>query len=114
MILACAVLFALSAKAQDTTKQQMNQYKDPTVAQLFGVLFTGGGHIYAGEVGKELLLMGIGGGATALGLYATLDQHDDCHPSDCPDQTNFTPLYVGAAVRPAYNQGPGLALRMEL
>ena len=114
-------------------------YKDPMIARLFSVILTGGGHIYAGEVRKGLLLMGIGGGATALGLSVTLDQNDDCHPSDCPGPTNFTPLYVGTAVgaaawiygivdadnavreynqrlavRPAYNQGTGLALRVGL
>lgn len=59
--------------------------KDPTIGLLLSILVTGGGHFYAGETTKGLILLGIGVGAYVAGAALS-------------DSDNLTPLYLGAVV----------------
>ena len=52
--------------------------KDSTIGLLLSILITGGGHFYAGETGKGLLLLAVGIGAPVTG--ALLSDGDNVAP----------------------------------
>jgi hypothetical protein len=76
-----ALLFTLFvaptyAAAQETPAVQQGQqsgpsYKDPGTATRIAGLITGGGHVYAGETKKGLLLLGGSLGSVVLGSVLT-------------------------------------------
>ena len=63
----------------------MASEKDETIGLLLSILITGGGHFYAGETSKGLLLLGVGVGSLVAG--AALSTSD-----------NLTPYYIGLGV----------------
>jgi len=60
--------------------------KDPGTATLVSIFVIGGGQIYAGEVGKGLLMLGGATGAFIAGAVASSCDVDDC---------DSTPLVLG-------------------
>jgi hypothetical protein len=73
--------------------------KDPTTATVVSLLVTGGGHIYAGETGKGLLLLTGSIGSVIAGMALSDPVGSvDCYDFDCTiSEPNNTPLYVGVA-----------------
>ena len=69
--------------AQDTSPS--TELKDSSTGTLYGAALWGGGHLYAGETNRGMVLLGIGAGSLLLGsaLY---------------DFDNAAPLYLGTAV----------------
>ncbi|MEX0686779.1 MAG: hypothetical protein WD267_10170 [Balneolales bacterium] len=65
--------------------------KDPGTAALLSVLVTGGGHMYAGEVGKGLLLLAGGVASTAIGVSVWADNLEN------DLEASTTPLWIGVA-----------------
>lgn len=90
------LLLAGSTTVAQAQATQPIGYKDPTTATLFSFLLTGGGQMYAGEVGKGALLLGTSVAAIVAGAALSTDASCDAY-FDCED-ANLTPLYVGAGV----------------
>jgi len=61
------------------------ELKEPSTGTLYGAALWGGGHLYAGETNRGMVLLGIGAGSLLAG-------------SALSDFDNLTPLYVGYAV----------------
>ena len=57
-VLVIAIMLVISAGPTLAQKQNMPGYKDPKTAVAWSYLLPGAGHMYAGEAGKGLLLMG--------------------------------------------------------
>jgi len=76
-------------QSQQQPRSQLSQnrsnFKNPTTAEILGIVITGGGHIYAGETGKGLLLLGTAVAAPVVGY--SLSTWDD-----------MTPYYIGLGV----------------
>lgn len=101
-----ALLFvSSSALAQESSRSltvaEMANYKSPGTAQLISVIVTGGGHIYAGETGKGILLLGVAIGAPLAGLFisaatvgTTCGVYGYCYSSG----GTLIPLYLGSAL----------------
>lgn len=64
--------------------------KDPATATFLGFLFTGAGHMYAGESGTGLLLLVLGVAAPFIGASLS-----DCNYSVYDYSCSYTPLYIG-------------------
>jgi TM2 domain-containing membrane protein YozV len=63
-------------------------YRDPNLALLFGLLLTGGGHMYSGEVGKGVgILLGT---ATLVGVAVSFCNYNSC------EETYAAAALVGA------------------
>jgi hypothetical protein len=87
LIAACMFAVTPVAQAQDATSPS-TELKDPSRGTLLGATIWGGGHFYAEETNKGLVLLGIGAGSFLAGtvLY---------------DFDNLTPLYLGYAASAA-------------
>ena len=70
-----ASVFAIQAPslAYELPSSLLASEKDPTIALVLSIVLTGGGHLYAGETGKGLLLLGIGIGAPIAGALLSED-----------------------------------------
>lgn len=76
-------------------------YKDPSLARIIGVVFTGGGQIYAGRTGKGLALLGTAFGAAVIGgamSAASIDYDCGWNETNCDYTPSYAPLYLGYAV----------------
>ena len=73
------------------------ELKDPSTATLLSVFVTGLGHMYAGEPGMGVALLGVGVGAPAAG-FALSSWELGCDRYGCEVEQNLSPLYVGSAV----------------
>ena len=62
------------------------ELKDTSKGTLYGAALWGGGHLYAGETNRGMVLLGIGAGSILLGSALVGDDLD------------LTPLYLGYAV----------------
>ncbi|HEU0302715.1 MAG TPA: hypothetical protein VFR37_24855 [Longimicrobium sp.] len=92
---ALACITATPALAQQAPQPG---YKDPGTAMLVGVLVPGGGHMYAGETQKGLMLLGVGLGGLVLGTAMTSSSAGISCDEDvisCEDDTNYLPMAVG-------------------
>lgn len=79
-------------------------YKDPNVGTLFGVLVPGGGHLYAGEVGKGLGILAVGGlGASLLVSQLSCGGSEAC---DGPMIGFGALLYLGGAIYSIVDAAP--------
>lgn len=100
----CSIALLLGLIVQPVAAQSSNpnldqvKYKDPGTATLLAVMVTGGGHLYAGEAGKGLLLMLAGGGAFLVGTAMTTASSDDVGYYSYESDINWTPFVIGSAV----------------
>lgn len=69
--------------AQDTSSSM--ELKETSTGTLYGAALWGGGHLYAGETNRGMVILGIGAGSLLAGSVLS-------------DFDNLTPLYVGYAV----------------
>jgi len=70
--------------------------KDPGTATLFGLLITGGGHFYAGETNKGLMLLGASAGSIVAGTVISAASVSNCaydYYSDCSG--SMAPMALG-------------------
>lgn len=74
-------------------------FKDPGTSTLIGVIVPGGGHIYAGEMGKGLMLLGIAVAGPVVGAAVSASTVEfSCDGWSCSDDTNYVPYALGAVV----------------
>jgi hypothetical protein len=89
LVLLVMIAITFSANAQ----QVKPSFKKKGDATVLSVLIPGGGHLYAGESGKGLGLLGVGVGGVVLGSALV-----SCSGAFECATANFNPLYVGLAV----------------
>lgn len=116
----CAVTLSLvlAGSGQLSAESTSKDYKDPKTAMVWGYFLPGAGHLYAGESGRGLLVMGTSVGALIGGIAMTLGSGDDSALSAAEDsfldqdfgaggttssgnlveETDLVPLYVGTGV----------------
>jgi len=84
-VLVASVGLSLPAIGQmSTAKSRSLPHKDPTLATVFGVLFPGGGQLYAERWGKAAGIIGTAAVGTGIALDASFDKCGDkpsCHMS---------------------------------
>jgi hypothetical protein len=86
---ACALALAVCGTALPVAAQETATFhqKSGTAATVLSVLVPGAGHIYTGETGKGLALLGIGVGGFTFGAYMwqrnVVDDMDDCDDIGC-------------------------------
>jgi hypothetical protein len=100
-----ALLFTLFvaptyAAAQETPAVQQGQqsgpsYKDPGTATRIAGLITGGGHVYAGETKKGLLLLGGSLGSVISGYMLTLAACSTDHLDTSCSLASLAPYVLG-------------------
>jgi hypothetical protein len=89
------LICAISAPAYAQTLPAPG-YKDPGTSMLLGVVVPGGGHMYSGETGKGLVLLGVGLGGIVLGTAMTTSSIGaSCSGYSCQDDTNYVPMAAG-------------------
>jgi hypothetical protein len=67
-------------------------YKSPDIALIWSILFTGGGHLYAGETANGLALMTLGLASFGAIWY-------ECRYDDCTNTVVYSALAVGVLVK---------------
>ena len=60
-------LIALPTRAQEQQQRPRPLQKDPSAATVFAIVLPGGGHIYAGETTKGLVMLGTATAAPVAG-----------------------------------------------
>jgi hypothetical protein len=80
--------------AQTVASQVPAERKDPSTAVMMSLVAPGGGQLYAGEIGKGLLMLVGGEGALITGWSTS--QRQRCNHDDCTGP-HWTNLYMGAA-----------------
>jgi hypothetical protein len=85
---ACALVLAVSGATLPVAAQETAPFhKSATAATVLSVLVPGAGHLYTGETGKGLALLGIGVGGFAFGAYMwqrnVVDDLVECPTFDC-------------------------------
>ncbi len=113
LLIAAALCSAAPAAAQDSTaappaaaKQATTiPHKSATAATLIALIAPGAGHIYAGESGRGLALLGVGLGSVAVGtavlISSATKDAQQCTWDNCSlDRTarNWGWFYAGAVV----------------
>jgi TM2 domain-containing membrane protein YozV len=81
-------------------------YKSPGIATLISVVVPGGGQMYAGKIGKGLVLLGISAGAVITGEALAVTTIGSCNvdangnvSSSCGSiNRTLAPLYIGTGV----------------
>lgn len=84
---------SVSASAQERQNPRPGA-KDPGTATLISVLVVGGGQMYAGELGRGLLMLGGAYGAVIAGAVLSSSASVDFNTGEL-DEGSLAPLYIG-------------------